>query len=53
MRRFYQVASLEVQFSKAMHLNDIFKALSKLNIEVASMRNKANRLEELFIQLVQ
>ncbi|HQZ88131.1 MAG TPA: ABC transporter ATP-binding protein [Gammaproteobacteria bacterium] len=44
--------TLEITFPKTLNLNDIFITLSKLNIEVLSMRNKANRLEELFIRLV-
>lgn len=44
--------TLEMTFAKTLSLNDIFKALSMLNIEALSMRNKANRLEELFIRLV-
>lgn len=44
--------TLEITFPKTLNLNDVFQALSKLNIEVLSMRNKANRLEELFIRLV-
>ena len=38
--------------SKGQSLNDIFARLSSQGIEVASMRNKVNRLEELFIRLV-
>jgi len=33
-------------------LNQVFDSLSKQNIEICSMRNKANRLEELFVSLV-
>lgn len=45
--------SLEVEVTKAQNLNDLFAALSALGIEVVSMRNKANRLEELFMRLVE
>jgi ABC-2 type transport system ATP-binding protein len=38
--------------SKTQSLNDIFAQLSAQGIAVASMRNKVNRLEELFIRLV-
>jgi ABC-2 type transport system ATP-binding protein len=38
--------------SKEQSLNDIFAQLSAQGIAVASMRNKVNRLEELFIRLV-
>ena len=45
--------SLEVEVTKAQNLNEIFAALSARGIEVVSMRNKANRLEELFLRLVE
>ena len=45
--------SLEVEVSKEQNLNDLFAALSALGIVVVSMRNKANRLEELFMRLVE
>ena len=38
--------------SKSQRLNDIFAQLTAQGIEVNSMRNKVNRLEELFIRLV-
>jgi ABC-2 type transport system ATP-binding protein len=44
--------TLEVEVSKGQNLNEIFAQLSVLGIEVNSMRNKVNRLEELFIRLV-
>ena len=43
--------SLEVEVNKSAGVNNLFKQLSDYNIEVASMRNKANRLEELFVTL--
>jgi ABC-2 type transport system ATP-binding protein len=45
--------SLEVEVSKEQNLNEVFAALSALGIVVVSMRNKANRLEELFMRLVE
>jgi ABC-2 type transport system ATP-binding protein len=45
--------SIEIEVTKAQNLNDIFAALSTRGIEVVSMRNKANRLEELFMRLVE
>jgi len=45
--------SIEIEVTKAQNLNDIFAALSARSIEVVSMRNKANRLEELFMRLVE
>lgn len=44
--------SLEVTIDKGNNLNHIFTQLSQQGIEVASMRNKANRLEALFMNLV-
>jgi ABC-2 type transport system ATP-binding protein len=44
--------TLEIEMSKTQSLNDIFGQLSSQGIVVNSMRNKVNRLEELFIRLV-
>jgi len=44
--------TIEVEVSKDQTLNDIFAQLSRHGLEVTSMRNKVNRLEELFIRLV-
>lgn len=44
--------SVEVQIAKGQSLNDLFNLLSTQQIAVSSMRNKTNRLEELFIHLV-
>ena len=45
--------TLEVEINKEQNLNQIFAALSGAGIEVVSLRNKANRLEELFLRLVE
>ena len=45
--------SLEVELNKEQNLNELFALLSARGIEVLSMRNKANRLEELFLRLVE
>jgi ABC-2 type transport system ATP-binding protein len=45
--------TLEIEVSKEQNLNDIFSRLSGTGIEVLSMRNKTNRLEELFMRLVE
>jgi ABC-2 type transport system ATP-binding protein len=45
--------TLEVEVNKEQNLNAIFGALTGAGIEVLSMRNKANRLEELFLRLVE
>ncbi len=44
--------TLEVEVSKGQSLNDIFEQLSSQGVRVTSMRNKVNRLEELFMRLV-
>lgn len=43
---------LEVELHRGQSLNELFHWLTQHNIEIASMRNKTNRLEELFIYLV-
>lgn len=45
--------TLEVQVEKNQGMTQLFAQLSQLGIEVLSMRNKANRLEELFVSLVE
>lgn len=45
--------TLEISFPKTYTLNQLLDSLTKLHIETVSMRNKANRLEELFLDLVQ
>ena len=44
--------TLEVVVSSHTSISQLFAALSSQNIEVRSLRNKTNRLEELFIRLV-
>lgn len=44
---------LEVDKGPGVNLNDLFAQLAQRNIRVLSMRNKANRLEELFMRLVE
>ena len=43
--------TLEMEMPRAMDLNRIFGVLSAQGITVRSMRNSANRLEELFVRL--
>jgi ABC-2 type transport system ATP-binding protein len=45
--------TLEVEVSRGQSLNDIFQRLSQAGIQVVSMRNKVNRLEEIFMRLVE
>jgi ABC-2 type transport system ATP-binding protein len=44
--------ALEVEVSRDQGINGLFSALSRNGIEVISMRNKKNRLEQLFIDMV-
>lgn len=44
--------TLEVDVYKDQPMNVLFSELSRQNIEILSMRNKANRLEELFLRLI-
>ncbi|MGU5684845.1 ABC transporter ATP-binding protein [Aeromonas allosaccharophila] len=45
--------TLEVDLDKSQSLNSLFEQLSSQQVQVVSMRNKANRLEELFVNLVE
>ncbi|RUO20364.1 ABC transporter [Aliidiomarina iranensis] len=45
--------TIEVDVAKSAGLNSVFSELSEQGIKVLSMRNKANRLEELFVNLVE
>ena len=45
--------TLEVTLTEGESLNGVFEQLTQQGIEVSSMRNKANRLEELFMRLVE
>ncbi|MCM2132030.1 ABC transporter ATP-binding protein [Larsenimonas rhizosphaerae] len=45
-------AQLMLSVKKGQRLNDVFTVLSREGIDVVSMRNRANRLEELFVSLV-
>ncbi|MBS0613356.1 MAG: ABC transporter ATP-binding protein, partial [Proteobacteria bacterium] len=44
--------TLEVELSKRQSLNELFEQFTRQRLTVTSMRNKVNRLEELFIRLV-
>lgn len=50
--RLVDETTLEVDVSKALGINELFRGLSERGVEVVSMRNKANRLEELFLRLL-
>ena len=44
--------SFEVEVEKGQSLNGVFAQLTAQGMEIVSMRNKANRLEELFVAMV-
>jgi ABC-2 type transport system ATP-binding protein len=44
--------TLEVEVGKDQDLNGLFASLSAEGVQVVSMRNKVNRLEEIFMRLV-
>jgi ABC-2 type transport system ATP-binding protein len=45
--------TLQVQVGKERGVTDLFQQLASQDIEVQSLRNKTNRLEELFVSLVE
>ncbi len=45
--------SIELEVEKGQHLNDAFAALDAAGMRVVSMRNRANRLEEMFVTLLE
>lgn len=51
--RLVDPTTLEVDVESRQDINALFHALTVAGVRVASMRNKANRLEELFIRLVE
>jgi len=46
-------STLTVEVDKSQAINEVFDALTSLNLHVTSMRNKSNRLEELFVRLTE
>ncbi|AUX73597.1 ABC transporter ATP-binding protein [Erwinia pyrifoliae] len=50
--RLTDTSTLEVEVLREQGLNSVFSQLSHQGVQVLSMRNKANRLEELFVDLV-
>ena len=51
--RLREDADLEVEKGQETDLNDLFEQLSAQGIRVISLRNKANRLEEMIMHLVE
>ncbi len=50
--RLFDETTLEVEIERGENLSQVFAVLNKHDITVTSMRNKSNRLEQLFISLV-
>ena len=50
--RLLDSTTLEVELFKTQSANALFEQLSKENLIVTSMRNKTNRLEELFVRII-
>lgn len=48
----FNQGTLEVEIDKSAGLNTLFEQFSAQGVTVLSMRNKSNRLEELFVNLV-
>jgi len=46
-------SSIQLDVHKSKALNDVFKQIDQLGFKVLSMRNKVNRLEELFFKMTQ
>ncbi len=44
--------SFEVEVEKGQSLNQVFAALNEQHVSIVSMRNKANRLEEMFVSMI-
>jgi ABC-2 type transport system ATP-binding protein len=44
---------LEVTLDKNQNINDVFALLDQQGVKIKSMRNKTNRLEQLFVSLLQ
>ncbi len=51
--RLREEGELEVEKGRDTDINDLFAELDRQGIRVASLRNKANRLEEMFMHLVE
>lgn len=51
--RLVDETTLEIEITNDQSINELVNLLTEQNIKISSMRNKTNRLEELFIHLVQ
>ncbi|UDG81189.1 putative ABC transporter ATP-binding protein YadG [Candidatus Hartigia pinicola] len=50
--RLIDTSTLEVDVKRKQGLNGVFRQLNEQHIQILSMRNKVNRLEELFINFI-
>lgn len=50
--RLIDSSTIEVEINREKNINELFNIFSTYNINVTSMRNKSNRLEELFLDLL-
>jgi ABC-2 type transport system ATP-binding protein len=44
--------TLSVEINRDQDLNNLFRQLDQFNIQVTSLRNKTNRLEEVFVRMM-
>jgi ABC-2 type transport system ATP-binding protein len=51
--RIVDAHSLEVEVKKGQHINQVFAELDRQGIHIGSLRNRANRLEEMFVNLLE
>lgn len=52
IHRLVDEITVEIQLHRGQSINDLFHIFSQENIIISGMRNKTNRLEELFIHLI-
>jgi ABC-2 type transport system ATP-binding protein len=50
--RLLDKSTMEVDMDKGHDLNSLYSRLSECHIKVVSMRNKSNRLEQLFMSML-
>lgn len=50
--RWVDAVTLEVDIQQTQNLNDLFEVLTQHHIHVTSLRNKSNRLEEVFVSTI-
>ncbi|KPQ28119.1 MULTISPECIES: ABC transporter ATP-binding protein [unclassified Halomonas] len=48
-----EASQLSLVVHRGQRLNDVFSALTDQGLQVVSMRNRANRLEEMFVSMVE